>query len=192
MSAEHFHAQKVKDITGQEYKLDQLKGKFVLVVNVASKCGFTKQYTGLEKLYQDYNNNGQDFVILGFPCNQFGSQEPDTEEMNGSNADPLYSKVLNTFPDPKKDNPIKWNFTKFLIDREGNIIKRYEPNETPESIEGDISKLVKGETLSHKVVIVSQDKDNDGKDSILLKLTKFVNFILNFVKGEVPKVLLTE
>ncbi|RIB03180.1 thioredoxin-like protein [Gigaspora rosea] len=169
MSAEHFHAQKVKDITGQEYKLDQLKGKFVLVVNVASKCGFTKQYTGLEKLYQDYNNNGQDFVILGFPCNQFGSQEPDTEEniqkfckntynvsfplfskieVNGSNADPLYSKVLNTFPDPKKDNPIKWNFTKFLIDREGNIIKRYEPNETPESIEGDISKLVKGETLS--------------------------------------------
>ncbi|CAG8659442.1 45982_t:CDS:2 [Gigaspora margarita] len=159
--AEKFHDQTVKDITGQEYKLDQLKGKFVLVVNVASKCGFTKQYTGLEKLYQDYNNNGQDFVILGFPCNQFGSQEPDTEEniqkfckntynvsfpmfskieVNGSKAVPLYSQVLTKFPDPKDPKEIKWNFTKFLIDREGNVIKRYEP--------GDISKLVKGETLS--------------------------------------------
>ncbi|KAF0529287.1 glutathione peroxidase [Gigaspora margarita] len=170
MSEKKFHEYSVKDITGQEYNFDQLKGKVVLIVNVASKCGFTKQYTGLEKLYQDYNNNGQDFVILGFPCNQFGSQEPDTEEniqkfckntynvsfpmfskieVNGSKAEPLYENFLTKWPahDDKK-NVIKWNFTKFLIDREGNIIKRYEPGQTPESIEGDISKLVKGETLT--------------------------------------------
>ncbi|CAG8439873.1 12984_t:CDS:2 [Dentiscutata heterogama] len=159
-----FYDFQVKDIDGNQTNFDKFKGKVVLVVNVASQCGFTKQYTGLEKLYQNYKN--QDFYVLGFPCNQFGNQEPDTEkdikdfcnrnysvsfpmfskiEVNGPNATPLYEFLKKCAPNDNGDGDIKWNFTKFLVDREGNVLRRYKHDVTPESIEGDISKLVKGE-----------------------------------------------
>lgn len=147
---------KVKDISGNKVSLDKYKDKIILIVNVASKCGFTKQYEGLEKLYESYKD--KDFVILGFPCNQFKGQEPGSNEeiqefcrltygvsfpmfskidVNGDSADPLY-KYLIKETDGKK---IPWNFTKFLIGRDGNIIDRYHPMKRPKSIGKIIEKL---------------------------------------------------
>lgn len=150
----------VKDINGQEVSLSQYKGKFLLIVNVASKCGFTPQYKGLEELFEELKDQ---VVVLGFPCNQFGAQEPgDAEEIknfcsltydvkfplfekidvNGDNAAPLYQFLKEERPGLMGSKAIKWNFTKFLVDREGKVIKRYAPTDKPEDIKKDLSKLL--------------------------------------------------
>lgn len=151
----------VKDTQSKDHNLAQYKGKVVLVVNVASKCGFTPQYKGLEELYQEYKNN--DFVIIGFPCNQFGSQEPGTNDeiqsfcqmnygvtfpvldkvdVNGSNAAPVYKHLKEEAPGILGTEAIKWNFTKFLIDKNGKVIERYAPNVEPAAINADIKKAL--------------------------------------------------
>ncbi len=156
-----FYDFKVDDIHGKAVPLDRYKGKVVLVVNVASKCGFTPQYKGLEALYQKYKGKGLE--ILGFPCNQFGAQEPGSEEeiasfcelnygvtfplfakvdVNGDEAAPVYRHLKSAKPGLLGTEAIKWNFTKFLLDRKGNVVARFAPNDTPESIAGDIEKLL--------------------------------------------------
>ena len=146
-----------KDIDGNEQKLDAYRGKTLLIVNVASKCGFTPQYEGLEALYRTFK--GQGLVVLGFPCDQFGHQEPGDEaeirnfcslnddvtfpmfakiDVNGSNAHPLYRYLKHEAKGLLGSEAIKWNFTKFLVDRDGKVVKRYAPNDTPESIGKDI------------------------------------------------------
>lgn len=148
-------------IDGKEISLSEFKGKVVLIVNVASKCGFTKQYKGLQELYSKYKDKG--FVILGFPCNQFMSQEPGNEkeimefcqvnygvtfpmfskiDVNGDNAHPLY-KFLVSKQGGLITDAIKWNFTKFLIDKNGVPVDRYAPSTDPMSIADDIEKLLK-------------------------------------------------
>lgn len=150
----------VKDINGQDVNLAQYKGKFLLIVNVASKCGFTPQYTGLEQLFEELKDN---VVVLGFPCNQFGAQEPgDAEEIknfcsltydvkfplfqkvdvNGANAAPLYQFLKSEKPGLLGTEAIKWNFTKFLVNREGHVVKRYAPTDKPEDIKKDLSKML--------------------------------------------------
>ncbi len=150
----------VKDIDGKDVDLGQYRGKFLLVVNVASKCGFTSQYKGLEALYEDLKDHVE---VLGFPCNQFGAQEPgDAEEIksfctlnyavkfplfqkievNGAGAAPLYQFLKEERPGILGTEAIKWNFTKFLVDRQGQVIKRYAPNDKPEDIKSDLSKLL--------------------------------------------------
>ena len=150
----------VLDTKKQPVKLDIYKGKVLLVVNTATGCGFTPQYEGLEALYKKYKEQG--LVILDFPCNQFAGQAPGTEEeivsfcqlkynvsfpqfakikVNGDEADPLY-KYLKEQKGGVLGKAIKWNFTKFLIDREGNVIERYAPTTKPEDIEKDILKLL--------------------------------------------------
>ena len=137
------------------------QGTVLLVVNTASQCGFTPQYEGLEKLHADYGARG--FEVLGFPCNQFGAQEPgDAEEIaefckvnfgvtfplmqkvevNGENASPLFDWLKSEAPGVLGSKAIKWNFTKFLIDREGNVVKRYAPTDKPERIARDVEKLL--------------------------------------------------
>ena len=150
-----------KTIDGQDQKFAEHKGKVVLVVNVASKCGFTPQYKGLEALWKKYKDRG--LVILGFPCDQFGHQEPGDEneiknfcsltyavdfpmyakiEVNGPNAHPLYQHLKSEAPGLLGSEGIKWNFTKFLVDKTGQVVKRYGSVDTPEKIEGDIVKLL--------------------------------------------------
>ena len=150
-----------KTIDGSVQKLDAYKGKLVLVVNVASKCGFTPQYKGLEALWRQYKDQG--LVILGFPCDQFGHQEPGDEneiknfcsltyevsfpmfakiEVNGANAHPLYQYLKSAAPGLLGSEGIKWNFTKFLIGKDGQVIERYAPLDTPEKIGKDIAKLL--------------------------------------------------
>jgi len=150
--AESIYDIKLKDIDGKDTTLAAYKGKAVLIVNVASKCGYTKQYTGLESIYEKYK--GQGFVVLGFPCNQFGGQEPGTNEeikqfcsskfnvtfpmfdkieVNGANRHPLYVALAGSespFP-----GDIKWNFNKFLIGKDGKIAKRFDSGVKPESDE---------------------------------------------------------
>jgi glutathione peroxidase len=146
---------------GQELPLGEKLGKVLLVVNTASKCGFTPQYDGLEKLYQQFKD--QDFEVLGFPCNQFGAQEPGNADeiaefckvnfgvtfplmakvdVNGDNASPLFDWMKSEKKGLMGTTAIKWNFTKFLIDRQGNVVKRYAPTDKPESIAKDIAKLL--------------------------------------------------
>ena len=140
-------------LDGTPQKLDAYRGKPLLVVNVASKCGFTPQYTGLEALYREHNGEG--FAVLGFPCDQFGHQEPgDAEEIrnfcslsydvtfpmfakievNGDGTHPLYRYLKHAAPGLLGSEAIKWNFTKFLVDRNGNVVRRYAPTDTPEKI----------------------------------------------------------
>lgn len=147
-------------LQGKEIAMDSYKGKTVLVVNTASKCGLTPQFEGLEKLYKDYKDKG--LVILGFPCNQFANQEPGDEksiaegcllnygvtfpmfakiEVNGDNAHPIY-KYLKKELGGTLGSKIKWNFTKFLIDAEGNPVKRFAPTTKPEKLEGKIVELL--------------------------------------------------
>ncbi|MDO5291584.1 MAG: glutathione peroxidase [bacterium] len=147
-------------MNGQEVKMEEYKGKVVMVVNTASKCGLTPQLEGLEELYKKYGDKG--LVILGFPCNQFASQDPgDNKEIsefclinygvtfdmfqkidvNGENAHPLY-KFLKEQAKGTLGNKIKWNFTKFLIDTKGNVVKRYAPTTKPQSIEKEIEQLL--------------------------------------------------
>ncbi|MGZ9466094.1 glutathione peroxidase [Staphylococcus epidermidis] len=134
----------VEKNNGESYKLEQYKGDVMLIVNTASECGFTPQFEGLQKLYDEYKDQG--FIILGFPCNQFGGQEP------GSGVEAAQNCKINygvTFPIHEKvdvkgmiNEKIKWNFTKFLIDREGNVIKRFSPQKKPEQIKSEIEKLL--------------------------------------------------
>lgn len=166
-------------INGSSVNMSEYSGKVVLIVNTASKCGFTPQYEGLEKLYQTYGERG--LVVIGFPCNQFAKQEPDEEEVilefckirygvtfplsakidvNGKNAHPLFNylnerKPFETFGEGERaarmaevtkaqigDTDIKWNFTKFLIDRQGYVVGRYESTIEPQKISEDIEKLL--------------------------------------------------
>lgn len=148
-------------LQGQPIELSSFKDKVVLIVNTASKCGFTNQYTGLQKLYDSFAAKG--LVVLGFPCNQFGAQEPGSTEdiqsfcqvnygvsfplsekidVNGSNAHPLYKYLTAAKPGLLGLKDIKWNFTKFLVDRQGNVVKRYAPTDTPEAIAKDIEGLL--------------------------------------------------
>ena len=150
-----------KKMNGIEVKMDEYKGKVLLVVNTASKCGFTPQLAELEQMYKDYKDKG--FEILGFPCNQFANQDPGSNkeisdfclinygvtfnmfqkiEVNGENAHPLY-KFLKNEKKGLLSKEIKWNFTKFLIDSEGNVVKRYAPTVKPLKIEEDIKNLLK-------------------------------------------------
>lgn len=152
---------KVKNIKNEEVSMETFKNKVLLIVNVASKCGFTPQYKELEELYREYNDKGLE--ILGFPCNQFGSQEPGNNEeiysfcstkynvtfpmfskidVNGPNTHELYSYLKKKAPGILGTELIKWNFTKFLVDKNGNVVKRYVPLESPRSIENDIKKLL--------------------------------------------------
>ena len=146
---------------GESLDLADKLGTVLLVVNTASKCGFTPQYDGLEKLYQQYKDKG--FEVLGFPCNQFGAQEPGSADeiaefckvnfgvtfplmakidVNGPDASPLYDWMKSEKKGLMGTSAIKWNFTKFLIDRAGKVVKRYGPQDTPAAIAKDIEKLL--------------------------------------------------
>lgn len=151
----------VKDASGKMIDMAQYQGKVVLVVNVASKCGFTPQYKGLEEIYREFKDRG--LVILGFPCNQFGAQEPGNEseiqqfcsltydvsfpimakvEVNGSNTAPIYDHLKSAAPGLLGTETIKWNFTKFLIGKDGKVIKRFAPNTEPKDMIDDIKKAL--------------------------------------------------
>ena len=148
---------KVLTNKGEEVSLKQYKGKVLLIVNTATGCGFTPQYKGLEDLYEKYHEQG--FEVLDFPCNQFFRQAPGSDEeihqfctlrynttfprfkkieVNGKEESPLY-----TFLKAQIKGRIKWNFTKFLVDKEGNVVKRFEPTDKPEDFENDIAELLK-------------------------------------------------
>lgn len=167
MKQDTIYSFSAQSLSGKEISMSDYKGKVVLVVNTASKCGLTPQYAELEKLYEDYKDKG--LVILGFPCNQFGGQEPGGEkeiaegcllnygvtfpmfskvEVNGENAHPLFvflKKQLGGFITSK----IKWNFTKFLIDRNGVPYKRFAPTKRPEKMRKDIKKLLNLQQNEH-------------------------------------------
>ena len=157
MSVYQFNA---NTLSGEEVSLDTYKGKVLLIVNTASKCGLTPQYEGLEALYKELNTDGLE--ILGFPCNQFGKQEPgdSTEiasfclknygvsfpmfekiDVNGDDAHPLYKYLKEEAKGLLGSEAIKWNFTKFLINKEGEVVERYAPTTPPEKIKADIQKL---------------------------------------------------
>ena len=152
---------KVDDSQKNPVSLSDYKGKTLLIVNVASRCGLTPQYKGLQELYSKYSN--KDFEILAFPCNQFGAQEPGSNEeikefcdinfnvsfkifdkinVNGSSASPLFKHLKNEAKGVMGSEAIKWNFTKFLIDNNGSVIKRYSPQTTPDEIDKDLSKIL--------------------------------------------------
>lgn len=150
----------VKDNQGNDVSLNQYKGKVLLIVNTATECGFTPQYEGLEELYKTYKDQG--FEILDFPSNQFGGQAPGTDteianfctsrfgttfdrfakiDVNGKNEDPLYT-YLKKAQGGLLGDKIKWNFTKFLVDKEGKVVNRYSSQKKPENIASDIEKLL--------------------------------------------------
>jgi glutathione peroxidase len=152
----------MKSIDGKPVPMGEFKGKLLLVVNVASKCGFTPQYTGLEALYEKYK--GQGLVITGFPANNFMSQEPGTDaeiktfcstkynvsfpmfskiSVKGDDKAPLYQFLTDTAANPTTGGEIKWNFTKFLVDRHGKVIQRFEPAVTPEQMDAAIAAALK-------------------------------------------------
>lgn len=145
------------DIQGRNVPLSQYKGKALLIVNTASACGFTPQYKGLQALYEQYGDQG--LVVLGFPCNQFGAQEKGTDDeiasfcelnfgvsfplmhkidVNGDSAHPLYRWLTAQAPGVLGTKSIKWNFTKFLVGRDGQVIRRYAPQDKPEKLAADI------------------------------------------------------
>ncbi|MFC3053138.1 glutathione peroxidase [Kordiimonas pumila] len=148
-------------LNGKDESLEAYKGKVLLIVNTASKCGFTPQFEGLEKLFKDLKDKG--LVILGFPCNQFGKQDPGSNDeigefcqinygvsfpmfskidVNGPEADPLYKYLKAVKPGILGTEKIKWNFTKFLIGKDGEVVRRYAPLDKPESIRKDIEALL--------------------------------------------------
>jgi len=152
---------RVTSIDGRRQSMAEFEGKVLLIVNVASKCGFTPQYEGLESLYRQFAD--RDFAVLGFPCDQFGHQEPGDEaqiknfcslqydvtfpmfakiEVNGNQAHPLYQLLKKSAPGVLGTEAIKWNFTKFLVDRDGHVIRRYAPGDKPESLSKDIEAAV--------------------------------------------------
>jgi glutathione peroxidase len=150
-------------LDGKPVDLAQYRGKVLLIVNTASKCGFTPQYQGLEAVYRELHGRGPGFEVLGFPCNQFGSQEPGSEadigafceknygvsfpmfakvDVNGDGAHPLWKHLKGEAPGVLGTEAIKWNFTKFLVGPDGRIVKRYAPTTKPEEIADDIEKLL--------------------------------------------------
>ena len=152
----------VKDSKNSDFAFSQLKGKVTLVVNVASKCGFTPQYKGLETLYREFKSQGLN--IIGFPCNQFGAQEPGSNEeiqqfcslnyevsfpimakvnVNGDEAAPVYKWMKKSAPGLLGTEAIKWNFTKFLIGKDGQVVARYSPQTEPKDLVEDIQKALK-------------------------------------------------
>lgn len=152
---------KVKDSKGDDVSLSKYKNNTLLVVNTASKCGFTSQYSGLQDLYEEFKDNN--FVVLAFPCNQFGGQEPGSideinnfcssrfnvsfpifnkVDVNGENASELFEFLKSKAPGLLGSQLIKWNFTKFLINKKGEVIKRYAPKDSPLSIKEDIQKIL--------------------------------------------------
>ncbi len=161
MSGASVYGFQVRNIKGENVSLEQYRGKTLLIVNVASKCGFTPQYKGLEELYQKYSDRG--LVILGFPCNQFGGQEPGTDaeiatfcetnfgvtfpmfgkiDVNGAGTAPVYKYLKSEAPGLLGTVVIKWNFTKFLVDKSGKVIKRYAPTDTPEAVGKDLEVVL--------------------------------------------------
>lgn len=160
MIKSNFYNLEAKDIQGQIHKMSEFEGKFILIVNTASQCGFTYQYEGLEKLYQKYKEKG--LVVLGFPCNQFGQQEPKSENeiakfckvnygvtfpmfskinVNGSETHPIY-QYLKKQKWGILGGRINWNFTKFLLDRNGKVLNRYSSQIKPEIIEKDLIRII--------------------------------------------------
>jgi len=156
-----FYDLKAEQPNGQILPFEELKGKVVLIVNTASKCGFTPQYKGLQELYEKYKE--KDFVILGFPCNQFGGQEPEDDEsigefcqlnhgvsfplmkksdVNGDNSSEVYKFLKSQKAGIFGLTRIKWNFEKFLIDKQGNVVNRWASTTTPSAIEAEVAKLV--------------------------------------------------
>lgn len=152
---------KAADSADNNVSLEKYKGKVLLIANTASKCGLTPQYGELQKLYDQYKDQGLE--ILGFPCNQFGAQEPGTSEeaasfcqinygvtfpvfakidVNGDNAHPLFKYLKKEQPGDTPDGDIVWNFTKFLVDRDGKVVKRFEPKEAPETMKQSIESLL--------------------------------------------------
>ncbi|MDF1628574.1 MAG: glutathione peroxidase [Alcanivoracaceae bacterium] len=150
-----------QDIAGKDVDLSQYNGKVLLIVNTASKCGFTPQYKGLQAVFEKYRERG--FEVLGFPCNQFGHQEPGDEaqisefcelnfgvdfplfgkiDVNGDDAHPLYRHLKEEAPGLLGSKAVKWNFTKFLVNRDGQVVKRYAPTDKPEALAKDIEKLL--------------------------------------------------
>ncbi|MEY4430044.1 MAG: hypothetical protein RLZZ182_2733 [Pseudomonadota bacterium] len=148
-------------ITGQSVKLSEHRGKVILIVNTASKCGFTPQFEGLEKLWQAYKDRG--LIVLGFPCNQFGGQDPGANseiasfcqlnygvsfpmmakiDVNGPQAHPLYQHLVQEAPGLLGTKAIKWNFTKFLIGKDGRVLGRYAPVDSPKGLAADIEKAL--------------------------------------------------
>lgn len=161
MSTASIYGFQVKDIKGQDVSLEGYRGKTLLIVNVASQCGFTPQYRGLEELYAKFKDKGLE--ILAFPCNQFGSQEPGVEveiekfcrtnygvsfslyskvDVNGATAAPLFKFLKSAAPGLLGTEAIKWNFTKFLVDKTGHVLKRYAPTDTPEAIGKELEKIL--------------------------------------------------
>jgi glutathione peroxidase len=161
MTENDVYSYTARALDGSEVKLDKYKGDVLLIVNTASKCGFTPQFEGLEKLHKDYSARG--LKVLGFPCNQFGNQDPGDNaeigafcqhnygvdfqmfekiEVNGQHAHPLFNYLKKRSPGLLVPD-IKWNFTKFLVDRSGNEIKRYAPAVTPEELKHDIEEMLK-------------------------------------------------
>jgi len=151
----------VDDIHGKPVKLSKYKGKVLLIVNTASECGFTPQYKGLEALYEKFHGKGLE--VLGFPCNQFGAQEPGDEkaieqfcelnygvtfpmfakvDVNGDDASPLFRHLKSAKKGILGSEAIKWNFTKFLVDRDGNVVERYAPKTEPKELENDVRTLL--------------------------------------------------
>jgi glutathione peroxidase len=150
-----------REISGRDVSMSDYQGKVLLIVNTASKCGFTPQYEGLEALYRDLKDRG--LVVLGFPCNQFGGQEPGSDaevasfckltydvnfpmfakiDVNGPNASPLFAWLKESAPGVLGTTAIKWNFTKFLVDRKGQVVDRFASAATPEVLREDIEKLL--------------------------------------------------
>lgn len=161
MAGENVYDFTVRDIQGNEKSMADYKGKVLLIVNTASKCGFTPQFEGLQGLHQGLGDKG--FEVLGFPCNQFMNQDPGNDdaisqfcslnygvdfpmfskiEVNGPDAHPLYQFLKKQAKGLMGSEKVKWNFTKFLVNREGNVVKRYPPTAKPESIRADIEKLL--------------------------------------------------
>ena len=161
MATTSIYDAQAKTIDGRMQSLADYRGKTLLIVNVASQCGFTPQYAGLEALYRKFRDRG--FVVLGFPCNQFGSQEPGTEadiqgfcsttydvtfplfakvSVNGPSTHPLYALLKSARPGVLGTEAIKWNFTKFLVSSRGEVVARFAPSDTPEKIEKVIATVI--------------------------------------------------
>jgi glutathione peroxidase len=155
------HELSAQTLDGREAALSEFEGQVLLVVNTASKCGYTPQYAGLQALYEKYKDQG--FAVLGFPCNQFGAQEPGSEaeigafcernygvdfpmfakiEVNGPGTHPVYKHLKRAAPGLLGSESIKWNFTKFLVDRDGRVVERYAPTARPEDLKPAIEKLL--------------------------------------------------
>jgi glutathione peroxidase len=161
MTSTSIYTFSARSLGGETISLERYRGRPMLIVNTASECGFTPQYAGLQKLHEQYAARGLE--VLGFPCNQFGKQEPGSAEqigsfceknygvsfqmfdkidVNGANAHPLFRFLTEAAPGLLGFEAIKWNFTKFLVDREGNVVRRYAPPTKPDAIEEDIVKLL--------------------------------------------------